>query len=213
MQDVGGFSVAVPGEVTALDHLPQPRLLGSQPGQQLVQRKDLLDLRLDRDFALLQRHLLYIAAALLAPSPPSVIDDHLTHRAGGDREEVIAVVPRRSGLIDELQVRLVDEASRIEGTGGSPATELPARNPAQLGVHQTHQLIECAGSAFAVRDQNRRDAFNARHVVPRLADDDRPALTRDAPSIRSQDPEGRNLGTPVSRRRCREFAVSCVYVK
>ena len=165
MQDLGGLRLAVAGEETALDHLHQLRLLGAQTGQELVQSKELLDLRLDGDLAFVERYVPHISAALLALSPASVIDDHLTHSGGGDGEEVIAVLPVCSGLIDQLQVRLVDEASGIEGTGRSPATELPASNPAQLGVNEIHQLIEGAGAAFAVRDQNGRDAFNCRHVV------------------------------------------------
>lgn len=196
MQDVGGFRVAVAGEETALDHLLQPRLLGAKTGQELVQRKQLVDLRLDGNLAFVQRYLLHISAALLALSPASVVDDHLTHRAGGDGEEVIAVLPVRSGLIDQLQVRLVDEASRIQGTGSSPAAELPASNPAQLGVNESHQLIECAGPAFAVGDQNGCDAFSSRHDGPRLPGDGRSALSRDGPLIRSQDVEGGNLKSP-----------------
>src|SRR5262249_45948103 len=159
---------AVAGEETALDHLHQLRLFGAQTLQELVQGEELLDLRLDGNLAVVERYLLHISAAFLALSPASVVDDHLTHGGGGDGEEVIAVLPVRPGLVDQLQVRLVDEASGIQGAGRSPVTELPARNPAQLGVNERHQLIECTGPAFAVGDQNGRDAFSCRHDGPRL---------------------------------------------
>jgi hypothetical protein len=102
MQNLRGFRLAVAGEETALNDLHQLRLLGAQTGHQLVQGEELLDLRLDGNLAFVERYLLHISAALLAAPPASVVDDDLAHGGGGDGEEVIAVLPVRSGLIDQL---------------------------------------------------------------------------------------------------------------
>jgi hypothetical protein len=46
-----------------------------------------------------------------------MVDEDLPHHAGGVPEEVVAALEGRHALVDEPQVRLVDERGRCQGVG------------------------------------------------------------------------------------------------
>jgi hypothetical protein len=45
-------------------------------------------------------------------------------------------------LLDELQIRLVDERRRVQREVASPAMPVPVRQRPQLGVHEGEELAE-----------------------------------------------------------------------
>jgi hypothetical protein len=63
----------------------------------------------------LQRHLLRSAAALLVVAGPRVIDEDSSHGARRHGEEVGAILPLNAIEVDETEIRLVDEGSRLQG--------------------------------------------------------------------------------------------------
>ena len=83
--------MGVAGEEPALDHLQQPRLYRFQTGQKVIEHEQILGLRLNRDLSVPEGGLLNSTASLLPSSAPRIIDDHVPHGAGRDREEVIAI--------------------------------------------------------------------------------------------------------------------------
>ena len=157
MEGFGGLRLGVSGEKAALDHLHQPRINGVEPAQKLVQRKPLFDFRLNRNLPAVGR--LETSAPLLAPPPSRIVDDHLPHGASRDREEVVAILPAAHRLIHELQIRLVDEPTRFERLRRPPAAELSPRDAPQLRVDERHELVEGAGSAFAMCCQDGGNAL------------------------------------------------------
>lgn len=59
-------------------------------------------------------------------------------------------------LLARRQVRLVHEGRRLERVATAFASELPARNNAELIVHERHHAIECAGVAVAPCEEELR---------------------------------------------------------
>ena len=70
------------------------------------------------------------------------VDEHVTHRQRGHGEKVAVVGPFGVRLVDELEVRLVDERRRLDRARAVLAVELPPREPAQLLVDDRQLLIE-----------------------------------------------------------------------
>jgi hypothetical protein len=71
-------------------------------------------------------------------------DEDPTHDLRGDTKEMSPVTPIAVALIDESQIGLVDECRRLQGVAHPLMPKLPLRDPAQLGVNERQQLIECA---------------------------------------------------------------------
>jgi hypothetical protein len=71
----------------------------------------------------------------------------VAHRQRRDREEVGAIAPVGSRLIDELEVRLVDERSRRKRPALGAGDELPVCNRAKLLVQERDELIHRALSS------------------------------------------------------------------
>lgn len=67
------------------------------------------------DQGVIQGDLHAIAAPLLTPASPRMVDQDPPHRLTRYGEEVRAVLPLAAGLIHEAQVRLVDQLGRLEG--------------------------------------------------------------------------------------------------
>ncbi len=59
-----------------------------------------------------------------------------------DPKEMCPVLPIDPLLVDEAQIRFVDEGGRLQAVAGPLATELTPGNAAQLGVDERQQLIE-----------------------------------------------------------------------
>src|SRR5687768_4861249 len=65
----------------------------------------------------------------------------MPHDAGGESEEVAAVLGVRIGRIRQLQVRLVDQLGRIQGAVRRSAQTM-TRHLAHPVVHQRYELIQ-----------------------------------------------------------------------
>jgi hypothetical protein len=157
-----GFRLAVAGEEPAFDDLQPPRVLSFETSQQVVELEKLRGLRLHGHLAIAERH---DPAAAPFPGPPlsRMIDDDLAHCPGGNRKEVIAVLPLHLRLIDQPQVHLVHDRAGVEREAGPPGSELPSCNPPELGVDEAHQAVERTGLTVTVGDENGRDRLGCGH--------------------------------------------------
>ena len=70
-----------------------------------------------------------------------MVDQDLPHLAGSDRKEVGAPVEFHFRLIDELQIRLVDEGRRLERMTRPFVAHLGSGYPAQFIVNNWKQSI------------------------------------------------------------------------
>jgi hypothetical protein len=82
-----------------------------------------------------------MATALAGVPRAGAVHQNASHHLGRDREELRAVPPIRAMLIDETNVRLVDERGRLECVAGSLATELRSGVTTQFGVDQSEGTL------------------------------------------------------------------------
>lgn len=87
------------------------------------------------------------AAAFEAVGVAGVVDEDAAHGLGGDGEEVGTAGEACLGLVDELEVGLVDEGGGLEGVAGAFASEEGAREGAELVVDEWEEGIDSAGVA------------------------------------------------------------------
>jgi hypothetical protein len=78
-----------------------------------------------------------------------------------------AVPPFRTRLVHELQVRLVDQAGRLERSGAWPVIEALVCDHAELLVHDRQEPVE---SFTPAAPQLLQDLGAARDNLPRLTD-------------------------------------------
>lgn len=78
-----------------------------------------------------------------------VVDQHLAHRACGDRKKLVLCQVCGGGVRPQLQPRLMDQRGRVDrcGTAGAPA--LASREAMQFGIRQRIEV-------FLVGDRGRR---------------------------------------------------------
>src|SRR5205085_5796995 len=72
---------------------------------------------------------------------PCVIDQHAAHDRRRHREEMCAVVPINAPLLDEPEIRLVDERGGAQRVALALAMELPVGDRPELGVHERDESI------------------------------------------------------------------------
>jgi hypothetical protein len=77
----------------------------------------------------------------------------------GDGKEVCARFKVGPPLLDELQVRFVDERCRVEHPACIPSTSLPMREHAQLFVDHGIQLVQRRPIAGAYRIEQASERF------------------------------------------------------
>jgi hypothetical protein len=78
-----------------------------------------------------------------------MVDEDASHHLCGYAEELRTVLPVHRLLIDQTQVSFVDERRRLQSVIGPFAAEIVLREPAQLVVHDWHELVESSPIAFA----------------------------------------------------------------
>jgi hypothetical protein len=91
------------------------------------------------------------------------VDDDLPHRRGGHGEEVRAIPPLRPGLIDELEVGLVDQGGRVEGGAGRAAGQTGVRHRVQAIVDQRDELVEGVPVPASQGQESLRDLAGGLH--------------------------------------------------
>ena len=82
-----------------------------------------------------------IASTLRGPLLARMIHHDPPHQPRRDGEEMRAVSPARPLLVDQADIGLVDERRRLERVPGALASQLRARQPAQLLVDERHELL------------------------------------------------------------------------
>ena len=113
-----------------------------QSGHGLVQRHKGVGALLGRQRGLIERDALPVAAALPGLSRSGVVDDDVAHGGGGQGEEVGPVLDLDPGLVDELEVGLVDQAGGPERDLPAPSLELPACGAVKLVVEEGDESIQ-----------------------------------------------------------------------
>ena len=95
--------------------------------------------------ALVERRLLELAAASRLRER---VDEDAAHHLRGHAEEVRAVLPAHLRLVDEPEVRLVDEGRGLEGVADALAPQVAGGEPPQLRVDERQQVFEGRALAF-----------------------------------------------------------------
>ena len=139
-QRLGGGDLVETGEKAALDHLRQPRTENGKFLHGIVDEEDVAVVGLCNVEGIVQGQRHFAVIALPGASRVHVVDEHLTHRERGRREEMLAIAPSRRPL--QTQPRLADERRRAERGAGTGAQALAPRDAAQLVVQQVDQCIE-----------------------------------------------------------------------
>jgi hypothetical protein len=107
-----------------------------------------------------------------------VIYQDAPHHLGRDPKELSAVLPIRAVLIDQTQVRLVKERRRLERMARAFASKVGGRPPAQLLIHEGHELVTRGHLARAPRMQEGRDIAGLHHQRPATSCDRLGAASR-----------------------------------
>ena len=89
------------------------------------------------------------AAAFCTLSRVCMVDQDLAHRPRRDSEEVHPVLPVDVRLIDQFDIRLVDQCRRLQRMVLPLVTEVDRRSTVQFGIYQRQQLIERTDIAIA----------------------------------------------------------------
>jgi hypothetical protein len=155
-----------PGEVAQLDEARLVGVDGGEPLERLVEGDHVHVALGDRaggvDVA--QRHGLRAAAALGRLPRARGVDEHLAHAPRGHAEELRAALEARRPLVDEAQVRLVDERRGLERVPRRLALQR-ARACRRSSVDRGEQRVERLAVAGAPRREELRDVRRRRRVV------------------------------------------------
>jgi hypothetical protein len=100
-----------PAEEPELDELTLPWVSLRQPLQRRVKRQDVHVHGIGFRLAVLERHP-HVSASFERAMRPRMIDQEPPHGVRGNREEVRPILPFDLTLVNELQVRLVDQRRR-----------------------------------------------------------------------------------------------------
>ena len=118
-----------PTEESKLHELALTRVPFRKPLQREIERDDVDGQGLASRVAVLERHPI-AGAALQRLTRSRVIDQDAPHQVRGDGKELRAVLPLDLALVDELQIRLVDQGGGRQGVIGPFALKVAARQPA-----------------------------------------------------------------------------------
>jgi len=92
-----------------------------------------------------------------------VIDQDPAHDLRGDAKEMRAILPIALALIDEPDVRLVNEGRRLQGVVGPLVPKLARGNAVELRIDEWQQLIEGSPVASTPVAEQRRDVARRHH--------------------------------------------------
>jgi hypothetical protein len=100
---------------------------------------------------------LQAAATNLGLVAAGVVDQDETHHLGGKSIEVLAIFADSLTLVEQAQVKFVDQRSCLEDVGISFATDIGGSNLAQVRINQRHQFFKCRGLTVLPLGQQHRD--------------------------------------------------------
>ena len=109
------------------------------------------------------------APALAGAFSTGVIHEDLAHQSGRHRKEVRPALQRHAVHIHESQVDLMHQSRRLEAVSGTFPPEMPARDPAQLVIHERNQAVQRPGVSLTPRQEQPGDVIRARVVRHRIS--------------------------------------------
>ena len=129
-------------EEAELDDPPEARVHRRELGQRGIER-----LEIDPAVSLRRRDVDEIdAPGAAAPLQRAVLarvrDENLTHRAGGDAEEMRSILPVDPAARRKPDEHLVHERGGLQRVFGPLAAQVAARKRAQLAIDERNELIE-----------------------------------------------------------------------
>jgi hypothetical protein len=86
-----------------------------------------------------------------------VIDQNPSHDLRSDAEEMCPVLPIDVTLVDDAQIYLVHERSRLQGVADSLPSKLTPGNATELRIDEWEQLIERTAVAATPVTEKGRD--------------------------------------------------------
>jgi hypothetical protein len=107
----------------------------------VVQGEHFARYRLDASNLLVQRHSQCVRRPLDRKSAARVIDQDAAHHAGGDGQKMRAVLPADPFLINQTQVGLVDERSRLQRMVAPLASQAGGRAGPEVPLHEIEQIV------------------------------------------------------------------------
>src|SRR5262245_21546643 len=117
-EQLGGILHLEPAVVAQLDEARLPRIEARELVERRVERDEVERALLEHRERVVERNRpprrAVAAPPLLPPLPARVVDQDPPHRLRRDAEELSAVLEADGALLQELQVRLVDERRRLE---------------------------------------------------------------------------------------------------
>jgi hypothetical protein len=119
-----------PAERTKFDDLRETPIDRFEATERIIQGKHWDFARCWRFPGIFNGYSLDPLAALVGMVTPCAIDEDAPHDLCGDTEEVRATPPINLTLIDESEIRFVDECRWLESMPRPLTTELPTRDPA-----------------------------------------------------------------------------------
>ncbi len=172
-QHAADLDVREAGEETQLDEPGQLVILARERAQRFVDRQDLDAGILEEQRRLLEHDALELSAALLRAPPPGVIDQHVAHRARGEREEarlVLAEIVRRRlrRRADEPQPGLVHEPRRLERVARALSLHRALGQPVEPLVDQREELFRGGLVAAAHALEERGGVVSPPHGHPSI---------------------------------------------
>ena len=92
-----------------------------------------------------------------------VIDQDPAHDLRRDTKEMRSILPIDLALVDEPDVRLMNEGRRLQGVVGPLAPKLARGNAAKLRIDEWQQLVERSPVAATPIAEQRRDVARRHH--------------------------------------------------
>ena len=117
---------------------------GRQFGKGLIQIEDVVVTGVDKLQVVAERYSHAPGAALVRRLGANVIDQNMTHCAGGEPKEGAAVREAGAFLPKHLQIQVVHEHRGLKGARAVAADEARGHGP-KLGVHLGHEPVEGGG--------------------------------------------------------------------
>jgi hypothetical protein len=143
--DAEGLSRLLFGKTTeepAIDYARQPRLESGEAFEGFVQIEQQLDLFVDIEGFFIEGYVKRRATALERGTFAGAVDEDVAHRQGSEGEEMRRIQALRGRIVDQLEVRLIDE-TRCGQRSTRNATGQPAvRDGAQLLVGPGNGQVE-----------------------------------------------------------------------
>ena len=142
------------------------RQLGVDLGQmieRMVQREDGYLVWRGDVLGFIHGHTAHTLAPLVRAMTTSVVHEDAAHDLRRDTKEVRAILPIDLALVNEPDVRLMDQGRRLQGVVGALAPKLARGDAAELGVDEGQQLTERSAVAATPIAEQRRDV-RRRHL-------------------------------------------------